>query len=74
YLLQSIVCTAIFYSYGLALFGKVGAAAGMALTIVIYLLQIPLSHWWKQRFLYGPVEWLWRSFTYRKWQPIWRHV
>ncbi|GIV70042.1 DUF418 domain-containing protein [Caldilinea sp.] len=70
YLLQSIVCTLIFYSYGLGLFGKVGAAWGIALTVVIYLLQIPLSQWWMSRFLYGPAEWLWRSLTYGKMQPM----
>lgn len=70
YLLQSIICTTIFYGYGLALFGKVGAAAGIALTIVIYALQIPLSHWWLRRFRYGPAEWLWRSGTYLKRQPL----
>lgn len=70
YLAQSIVCTLIFYSYGLGLFGKVGAAAGIGLTLVIYLLQIPFSHWWMKRFYYGPVEWLWRSLTYLKPQPM----
>jgi len=70
YLTQSIVCTLIFYGYGLGLFGKVGHAAGIALTFVIYLLQIPLSHWWMKRFYYGPAEWLWRSLTYLKPQPM----
>ena len=70
YLTQSIVCTLIFYGYGLGLFGKVGHAAGIALTLVIYLLQIPLSHWWMKRFYYGPAEWLWRSLTYGKFQPM----
>lgn len=70
YLTQSIVCTLIFYGYGLGLFGKMGPAAGIGLTIVIYLLQIPLSHWWMKRFYYGPAEWLWRSLTYLKPQPM----
>lgn len=70
YLTQSIVCTLIFYGYGLGLFGKVGTAAGIGLTIVIYLLQIPFSHWWMKRFSYGPAEWVWRSLTYLKPQPI----
>lgn len=74
YLLQSIVCTLIFYGYGLGLFGKVGAAAGLGLTILIYLLQIPFSHWWLSRFSYGPAEWLWRSLTYLKPQPMRRGV
>ncbi len=70
YLIQSVVCTLIFYGYGLGLFGKMGAAAGIGLTVLIYLLQIPLSHWWMKRFYSGPAEWLWRSLTYLKLQPI----
>lgn len=70
YLTQSIVCTLIFYGYGLGFFGRMGAAAGIGLTIIIYLLQIPFSHWWMKRFQYGPAEWLWRSLTYLKSQPM----
>jgi uncharacterized protein len=74
YLTQSLVCTMIFYGYGLGLFGKVGMAAGIGLSILIYLLQIPISHWWMKRFKYGPAEWLWRSLTYGKRQEIKRPV
>ncbi|MDQ3702102.1 MAG: DUF418 domain-containing protein [Chloroflexota bacterium] len=70
YLLQSLVCTTIFYSYGLGLFGQVGPAAGILLAIVIYLAQVPLSVWWLRRFQFGPAEWLSRSLTYLRRQPI----
>lgn len=70
YLTQSIVCTLIFYGYGLGLFGKMGGAMGIGLTFIIYLLQVPISHWWMKRFKYGPAEWLWRSLTYGKLQPM----
>lgn len=70
YLSQSIICTLIFYGYGLGFFGKMGAAIGILLTFAIYLLQIPFSHWWMKRFQYGPAEWLWRSLTYRQRQPL----
>jgi uncharacterized protein len=70
YLLQSITCTLIFYGYGLGLFGRMGGALGIALTIAIFLVQIPISHWWMKRFKYGPAEWLWRSMTYLKLQPM----
>jgi uncharacterized protein len=70
YLLQSLICTTIFYSYGLGLFGKVGPAAGTALAVVIYAVQVPLSGWWLRRFEFGPMEWLWRSLTYMKRQPM----
>ncbi len=70
YLLQSIISTLIFYGYGLAFFGQVGAALGLGLTFFIYGLQIPFSHWWMKRFKYGSAEWLWRSLTYLTVQPI----
>jgi len=70
YLLQSLICTTIFYSYGLALFGKVGPSLGLLLTITIFLIQIPLSVWWLRRFQFGPIEWLWRSLTYWHRQPM----
>ncbi len=70
YLLQSLICTTIFYSYGLALFGKVSPSLGLLLTITIFLIQIPSSVWWLRRFQFGPVEWLWRSLTYWQRQPM----
>jgi len=66
YLLQSIVCTTIFYSYGLGLFGRVGPATGVALAVLIYLAQIALSHWWVRHYRFGPMEWLWRSLAYMR--------
>ena len=70
YLLQSLICTMIFYSYGLALFCKVRPSLGLLFTIVIFLVQIPLSVWWLRRFQFGPIEWLWRSLTYWQRQPM----
>jgi uncharacterized protein len=70
YLLQSLVCTTIFYSYGLALFGKVSPAIGLLLTLGIVFIQVPLSVWWLRRFQFGPIEWLWRSLTYWRRQPM----
>lgn len=70
YLTQSLVCTFIFYGYGLGLYAQVGTAFGMGLAVIIYALQIPISHWWLGRFFYGPMEWLWRSLTYLHPQPM----
>ena len=70
YLLQSLICTTIFYSYGLALFCQVRPSLCLLLTIIIWFIQIPLSVWWLRRFQFGPVEWLWRSLTYWQWQPM----
>jgi uncharacterized protein len=71
YLLQSLICTAIFNGYGwVGLYGKVAPSVGLVLTVALYLAQIPLSRWWLNRFRFGPAEWLWRSLTYRTLQPM----
>ncbi len=70
YLLQTLICTSIFLGYGLGFYGTVGPAAGFALTIVIYAFQVVFSVWWIGRFRFGPAEWLWRTLTYGKLQPI----
>jgi len=66
YLFQSIVCTTIFYSYGLGLYGKVGTALGLVLSIVIFSVQIFISKYWFKHYQFGPVEWVWKSLTYGK--------
>jgi len=70
YLVQSIVCTLIFYSFGLGLYGQVGAFAGLVLSVVIWLVQLPISMLWLSKFRFGPFEWLWRTLTYGKAQPM----
>ena len=70
YLLQSLVATTLFYGYGFGLFGQVGPALGFLITIAIFTAQISLSVLWMGRFHYGPVEWLWRTLTYLRWQPF----
>lgn len=73
YLLQSLVWSTVFYGYGLGLFGEVSRAWLPAAALGFWLLQIPLSHWWLRHFRFGPAEWLWRSLTYGRRQPM-RHA
>jgi len=70
YLLQSIICTLIFYGYGLGMYGKMGAAGTVVLSLVIYAVQVVFSNWWLRRFQFGPMEWLWRTLTYGRRQPM----
>lgn len=64
YVMQSMLCVVLSYGYGFALWWRIGAAQAMAIAAGILLLQIPLSAWWLSRFRFGPIEWIWRRFTY----------
>ncbi len=70
YLLQSIICSFIFYEHGLGLYGKLGPTIGILLTLLIFILQIIFSNWWFKWARFGPFEWIWRSITYGRLQPI----
>jgi len=72
YLLQSAIFGWVFYGYGLGLFGKLGVADALAIGISVYVLQAAFSAWWLKRYLYGPIEWLWRSAMYGNRQPLLR--
>ena len=65
YLMQTAICTALFYGWGFGLWGKVGPAAGIALSLAIFfLIQVPWSIWWLSRHDRGPLEALWSRLTY----------
>jgi len=49
YILQSLVSTALFYSYGLGLYGRATPAGALLLTLLIYGAQVKLSAWWLER-------------------------
>jgi uncharacterized protein len=70
YLLQSLVMTWPFLSYGLGL-PKPGTTLWVLINFVFFfLVQVPLSAWWMARFRFGPAEWLWRCLTYGELQPM----
>jgi uncharacterized protein len=65
YLMQTLICTALFYGWGFGLWGRVGPAWQLALAFAIFfLVQVPLSTLWLRRFQYGPLEYAWRVLTY----------
>ncbi|MCU4753634.1 DUF418 domain-containing protein [Halobacteria archaeon AArc-curdl1] len=70
YLLQTALATTIFYGYGLGLFGQLSRLELLGVVVLIWAIQIPLSVWWLERFRFGPVEWVWRTLTYRSKQPF----
>ncbi|MCX7601538.1 MAG: DUF418 domain-containing protein [Meiothermus sp.] len=69
YLLQSAVMSTVFYGYGLGLYGTVHPLWFPAIAVGFVALQVALSRWWLARFGQGPLERLWRDFTYRGISP-----
>lgn len=66
YLAQSIICTTIFYSYGLGLFGQLGSMFGLLLAIGLYTAQLFISYLYLKKWRRGPVEWLMGKWVYWK--------
>jgi uncharacterized protein len=70
YIMQTAICTTIFYGHGFGLFGKVDRLGQFAIVVLIWILQLIISPIWLRHFLFGPLEWLWRSLTYWQWEPF----
>jgi uncharacterized protein len=71
YLMQTALCTTLFYGWGFGLWGKVGPAAGFVLSLAIFfLVQVPWSLWWLRHHDQGPLERLWSRLTYGKAGPV----
>ena len=69
YLTQSVICAFYFFGWGLGHWGM-GRASQVVFVALVFSLQLAFSHWWLARFRYGPMEWLWRGFTYRQIPPM----
>jgi uncharacterized protein len=70
YLMQTLFGLLLFYQVGLALFLQTSPGLNALMCIGIFAFQVVFSRWWLSRFHYGPLEWLWRSATFFKWQPM----
>ena len=64
YLLQTVLCTTIFYGHGLGLFASAERYQQLLIVFAVWALQLWLSPIWMRRYSYGPLEWLWRTLTY----------
>jgi len=70
YILHTLIGVLIFRVLGY--FGSVERVEQLALVVGIWSFQLWLSPLWLIRYRFGPLEWLWRSLTYRKMQPMGR--
>jgi uncharacterized protein len=70
YLLQTAICVSIFYGIGAGLVGKVEPIVFIIVAVFIFAGQVVMSKLWLQWYRYGPVEWMWRCFTYAQMQQL----
>jgi Predicted membrane protein len=70
YLGTSLIMTAIFYGWGLGLFGRIPHAALPLFVIGGWATMLFWSPLWQKRFAIGPAEWLWRTLARGQAQKI----
>lgn len=64
YILQSILCSILFYGYGFAMYNQFSRLNLLKVVAIIWLMQLLFTWIWLKKFKYGPLEWLWRKLTY----------
>jgi len=70
YIGTSIVMTTLFYGYGFGLYGQLSRAELWIVVIAAWALMLLWSKPWLDRFRYGPFEWLWRSLSRGRIEPL----
>lgn len=70
YLVQSFLLVPYFLFFDK--YRNLPPSVGFIFFLAVFVLQLFFSSWWLKRFRLGPFEWLLRSFTYWKWQEIYR--
>ena len=68
YLLQALVFDVIGSGYGFGI--RLRPYAYLLAVPAMFVAQAALSRAWLKRYRYGPAEWLWRSITYARVQPL----
>ena len=64
YIMQSLICSIIFYHYGFGLYGEISMKTATLLAVCIFIIQVVLADIWLRKFKQGPLEWIWRKMTY----------
>lgn len=73
YVGQSVIAGLLFYGYGLGWFGHVNRAQMLIVVVFVWGLSLLGSPAWLSKYRYGPLEWLWRSLSYLRLQPLRHH-
>ena len=74
YLMQTVLQSLFFYGWGFGQIAKYGLIFIFPFALALFAFQLAYSRWWLNHFRFGPVEWVWRSATYGKLQPMGREA
>lgn len=72
YVFQSLIGTFLLFGWGLGYLGQWNNSILLLIAVAVLIVQARTSRWWLRNFPFGPLEWLWRSLTYWRWQSF-RH-
>lgn len=64
YISMTLICGLIFYGHGFSLFGRVERSMQVVIVFLIWIAVVLFSHIWLKYKPQGPLEHLWRRFTY----------
>lgn len=67
YIGQSVWGILIFYGIGFGLGANTGLVYVLLIAVGVYIVELFFSLLWLHYFQYGPLEWIWRMMTYKKW-------
>ncbi|MCP4662149.1 MAG: DUF418 domain-containing protein [bacterium] len=70
YIGPTIVCSLLFFGFGFGLFATLERFELYYVVFAIWVFQLIASPVWLRYFRFGPCEWLWRSLTYWRRQPM----
>ena len=73
YILQSVFGLILFRDFGFGLWNELARHELYFVVAGEWIVSIWFSAWWLRRYRFGPLEWLWRSLTYRQAQPMRLH-
>ncbi len=74
YIMHTVICIFVFYGFGFGMYGSLERHELYYVVVAIWLFQLIVSPLWLARFRFGPLEWVWRSLTYWKRQPMLRRT
>jgi uncharacterized protein len=74
YILETLICTTIFYGHGLGLYARLDRVELAVIMLAVWVVILLVSQVWMRNFYHGPLEWLWRSLTYTERQRFRRPI